>query len=148
MSRFYGPVRIEKESPDAENENYVVLDLKDGTSVRVTKKMLEASRTREATDLTSLWDRQLAPVVKEMLQTLLDWDVKTDQLDYLVNMLKSSIEHNFQNAQEVLWGTKKHERTMSDVDRVLKSAKKNDESAQPTTEQPAEPTGDETIGTA
>ena len=132
MSRFVGTQRIENQVEDGD---YVVLTFKDGSSSRLSKKMFSISATRESTDLTNLWERQLSPVVKDILQTLLDWDVQLGQLDYLLNLLKTSIEHNNSKAQvfpreniidknkaqAILWNKKLDERTISDIDRVLKS---------------------------
>src|SRR3990167_8122321 len=122
MSRFLGDKRIEKKIEDGD---HIVLEFKDGSSDRLTVKMFEATATRDSTDLTNLWDRQLAFVCKDILQTLLDWDIKLEQLDYLFNMLKSSLEHNNSKAVDVLYSKGKNERRMSDIDRVLKSVEKN-----------------------
>lgn len=120
MSRFIGDKRIVDELEDGD---FVVVTFKDGTSERMTKKMLELSRTRESTDLTTLWDRQLGAVTQDILQVMLDWNIKLGQLDYLFNLLKSSLEHNNEKAGNILWGKATAERSMVDVDEVLQSTK-------------------------
>ena len=120
MSKFLGPKRIENQVEDGD---HVILEFKDGTKDRVSKKMLEISSTREPVDHTVLWDRQLSPVAHDILQVLFDWDVQLEQLEYLFNILKSSLEHNNVQAVEILFGNKKSERRISDIDRVLKKAK-------------------------
>ena len=72
---------------------------------------------------TQLWDKQLEPVAKETLELWLSWDIRLDQLDYLVlHYLKSSIESNHDKAGAKLWGKNKDERRLSDIDKILKSS--------------------------
>ena len=114
--RFYGDKKIETAQEEGEN---VVIVFSDSTTLRIPKKLFEVSVSKESLDPTQLWDRQLAPVIKETLELWLSWDVKLEQLDYIVNLLKSSIEHNLARANEKLWDKKTAERRMSDVHRVL-----------------------------
>lgn len=114
--RFYGDKKIETAQEDGE---HVVIVFSDNTSLRIPKKLFEVSVSKESLDPTQLWDRQLPPVIKETLELWLSWDVKLEQLDYIVNLLKTSIEHNLAQANEKLWGKKTSDRRLSDVHDVL-----------------------------
>jgi len=117
MSKFYGDNKIKSMTEDGD---HIVLDFGGGKTEKISKKMSEVSITKKPMDLTALWDKQLGAVTKDILQVLLDWDIKMEQLDYLFNLVKSSLEYNNKKAHEVLWGKELGKRTMSDVDKVLK----------------------------
>lgn len=114
--RFYGDKKIEAVE---EQGDFVVLML-DKEAVRLPKKLYEASASKDPLNPTELWDRQCTPIAKETLELWLGWDIKLEQLDYLINMLKTSIEHTLLQANNRLWGKKTTERRLSDVDSVLK----------------------------
>ena len=117
MSKFYGDKKVHSEVEDGE---FVILGLGSDGHQRITKKMRDVSLSKKPVNLTELWDRQLAPVTRELLEVLLSWDVQLDQLDFIVNMLKSSIEHNLDKTLTVLFKKPLKERTMSDLDNILK----------------------------
>lgn len=122
MSKFIGNKRIENEE---EQGDFVVLTFKDGSTARLAKCMLEVSATRSPVDDTALWDRQLTPVAKEILNVLMKWNVQLDQMSYLVNLLQTSLQKNSDEANEFLWGHPKEKRTMADINDVLN--KKNEQ---------------------
>lgn len=115
--RFYGEKKIET----AEDQgDFVVIGFSDNTTLRIPKKLFEISVSKEPLQATALWDKQCAPVVRETLELWLGWDLQLEQLDYVINMLKTSIEYSLSKAGDELWGKKLKDRRMSDVDKVLK----------------------------
>ena len=124
MARFYGDKKIDRTEEDGE---HIILHFSDGTFARVSKKMHEISLTKKSTDLTALWDKQMAAVSAKTLAIWLEWDVKLSQIEYLFNILKSSIEHNLKKADDIAWGINQEDRTVSNVDDVLNKAKKDEQ---------------------
>jgi hypothetical protein len=118
MSKFYGNKKIQEEEV---GEERVTLYFGGEDKAVLSRKMYDLSCTKKPTDLTTLWDKQVGAAVNDTLKVLLGWDLQMGQLDYFYNMLKSSLEHNLDKANAVLWKKPGRERTMSDVDSVLKS---------------------------
>lgn len=118
MAQFYGEQKVRDIE---ENGDRVTVTLDDGKKVEMTKKMFAVSVIGHRQNPTELWNKQLMPVCHEIVELLLAWDVKLDQLDYLINMMKDTVEGNLAVAGDILWDKKLSERKMSDVERVLKS---------------------------
>jgi len=118
--RFYGDKRIETATEEGE---FVILNFSDST-LKIPKKLFDVSVHKEPLNATELWDRQLSPVTKETLELWLSWDLKLEQLDYLINLLKSSIEHNLERAGDKLWQKKLRDRRLSDVNNILLDGEK------------------------
>lgn len=118
--RFFGDKKIETAQEEGE---LVVVTFSDGETLKVPKKLYEISASKDSLTATELWDRQCAPIVKETLELWLSWDVKLEQLDYIINMIKTSVEHNLSRAGDNLWGKKMSDRRMSDVNNVLLNVK-------------------------
>lgn len=118
--RYYGDKKIETAQEEGER---VIITFSDNTTLNIPKKLFEVSVSKEPLNPTQLWDKQLEPVAKETLELWLSWDIRLDQLDYLVlHYLKSSIESNHDKAGAKLWGKNKDERRLSDIDKILKSS--------------------------
>ena len=113
--RYFGDKKIETVQEDGD---FVILTFND-ESLRIPKKLFEVSVSKDVINATELYDRQLAPVVKETLELWLSWDVKLEQLDYVINMIKTSVEHNLVKANDKLWNKKLADRRLSDLNGVL-----------------------------
>src|SRR3990167_5014658 len=107
--RYFGDKKIETVQEDGD---FVILTFND-ESLRIPKKLFEVSVSKDVINATELYDRQLAPVVKETLELWLSWDVKLEQLDYVINMIKTSVEHNLVKANDKLWNKKLADRRLS-----------------------------------
>lgn len=77
---------------------------KDGSSERLSEKMLEVASTDKKVDLTELRELRLHPVVQETLSLWLDWGIRVDEVNYLCNLLGQSINENGNAAIVKLWG--------------------------------------------
>ena len=115
MPQFYGERKIRNLK---EEGDFIFLELDDET-IKLTKKMYEASVSPHRIDATELWEKQLSPVVKEILETMLKWDLGLGQLDYLINLIKSSLEHNLKKSNDILWGKPVEKRRLSDINEIL-----------------------------
>lgn len=119
---YYGEKKVMSVTTATNDPNRSEILFTDGSSVNIPTKLLDVSVTKNAGDLTKLWDKQTEAVSKEILKILLDYDLQLEQLDYLMNKLKNSIEMNLQDAGDILWGKKLSERRISDVNKVLLSS--------------------------
>lgn len=130
-TKYYGPSEVETTEPVLP-QGLVKITLKDEgdekKSVVVSEKMLETVLTDEATDLTTLRDNRIKPVAKAIMQLLLEWNLRVDEIDYTFALVNASFNQNLMAANGMLWGKQADnsidERTTSDVDQVLKGLKK------------------------
>ena len=97
----------------------------DGTSETMTKKMLDASTTKESTDLTTLRDTRIQPVIKDILGVLLDWGVGLADINFITNSIALSINASINAANEKQWGKPESTLTLIEVDKVLKTTLKD-----------------------
>ena len=122
MPNYYGPNEIVSTTDDG-SDNITMVYLS-GVSEVVTKKLYEAGVTEAESDLTSLRERRMDPVVEELLAVLLKYDMKLNEPmnepDYILNKLKFSIEDSYKKATEFRWGIKEEDLKFSDVDKALK----------------------------
>lgn len=118
---YYGEKKVISVTASTADTNRSEILFTDGSSINIPTKLLDISVTKNSGDLTKLWDKQTEAVTKEILKILLDYDLQLEQLDYLMNKLKNSIEMNIQDAGDILWGKKLSERRISDVNKVLLS---------------------------
>jgi hypothetical protein len=130
-TKYYGPSEVEKTEPVLP-EGLVRIWLKDEgdekKSIVISEKMVESVLTDEPTDLTALRDNRIKPVAKAIMQLMLDWNLRVDEIDYLFALVNASFNQNLMAANGMLWGKQADnsidERTTSDVDQVLKGLKK------------------------
>ena len=122
MSRFYGELRVLGEEEDGD---HVILQFKDGKTMRLTKRMRDLSVTKKPIDTTQLWDKQVTPLVTEILTLMLEWDIQVgdqqvgNQVEYLLNLVRSSVAHNLAKASDIIWNTPMTQRRMSDINKTI-----------------------------
>jgi len=127
MIQYLGPkevlavVKLDNKTPLG-NE-LVEVCYKDGTKEILSKLILEASITNKPTDLTTLRNLRIFPVVKELLNVLLKWNVKINEVEFIVEIVKASINDNMDKASSILWKKNIYERTTLDVDTILRENK-------------------------
>jgi len=56
-----------------------------------------------------------------MLGLMLDWNIRTSEIEYLFTLIATSFNENLKAATDKLWGATELERTVLDVDKVLKT---------------------------
>lgn len=103
-----------------EDGRFIIVTFDDNSTLRLSKKMFEASLSLEPLDPSTLRDRQLHPVVAGMIGYLLEWDVKTSDLEYISAKLITSVHEWTKAADEIKWGKEKREVTMAELDTVLR----------------------------
>jgi len=95
----------------------------DGTKELMSQIMFDAVVKEEATDLTTLRQNRMFPVVNDLLTVMLKWNVKINELEFLFALTTASINDNLNKADKKLWNKTLSDRTMDDVDTVLKEKK-------------------------
>ena len=115
--KYYGPNKIVNSEV---TDDSVLLTLDNKKVVELSPKMAKAAITEEKKDLTELRDVRLRPVAKEMLETMLEWDVRIGEVEYLQSLVVTSLNQNIEKASEKLWHTTNEERTVKMIDDVLK----------------------------
>ena len=121
MPKYYGPDEVKDSIVGSEG---VTLTLAGGKTIFISKKMFDVVITDKPVDLTDLRTARLFPVVKEILQLMLDWDVKINEIEYVFTLVTTSFNVNFKQASDIAWGTAEDERTMRDVESMIESSKK------------------------
>lgn len=121
MSKYYGSNKIVKSKKLGAHYH---VKYKDGDTEIMTKALYKVGVTNEPSDLTTLRDKRMEPVIKDMMQVMLDYDIKPfepmNELDYILSGIKTSYNSNFQKADERKWGISADKLKFSDIDKCLK----------------------------
>lgn len=82
--------------------------------------ILEELKTTEPTDHNFIRKVRCTPVVKAMLETLLQYGVQLeDEVSYVLQILQRSLEENYKKADDEKWGVSAYQRTTLDVHKTL-----------------------------
>ena len=121
MDRHYGPNKIVNSKEIGKN---IELEYQSGEKEIVSKKLYTAGVTEKVSDLTSLRERRMKPVLESILSVLLDYDIKPfepmNEIDFILSGIKTSYEANFRKADEKKWGLSPDKLKFSDIDKALK----------------------------
>lgn len=121
MPNYYGPNEIVSATKDFEKMKMVY---RSGETEVVSEELYKAGITKEESDLTSLRERRLKPVIQEVMAILLKYDIKPNnpmnEVDGLLMGIKTSFEDSYQKATEFRWGIKEKDLKFSDIDKALK----------------------------
>jgi len=117
-NKYYGLKKIKGTKWTGDS---VVMEFTDHTFETISKKMFDVTVTDNASDATKMRELRVHPVAREVLQLLLDWDIKISEVEYLTTLVVESINKNIEEATKGLWDvTNVEERTMQQVDKVMK----------------------------
>ena len=115
--KFYGPNEI-MGICEVDNSISEVI-LASGQKVLLSNKMMVETVKNIATDLTQLRDDRCFPVVSNILKVLLEWNVKIDEIAFIVERCIMSINETDKKANEKVWNVTHEEKTMQHVQNVL-----------------------------
>ena len=90
-----------------------------------TKRMLDAVITDKNTDLTDLRIRRMHPIVQEVLKVLSLYGFKKAEFEYLISVLKASIDERLLQANNYLWGVNDYDLSFLDLVAVLEKRDKD-----------------------
>lgn len=128
---FIGSKQIKQIIDGSENtpggNQIQIVEFEDGSVERFSKLMLVEIQTDAAIDASTLRDKRIVPVVKQVLGVLMDWGIKMGELSFLSSLLNESLQFNEKQALLELWGkwmpkpSSPEDVDLVTIDRVLKS---------------------------
>ena len=98
-------------------------DVKESYPMRVVEQLISDSPT----DLTSLRDKRVIPVLEEILAVLTESELSNADMNYAVSKITELINNAIQRADDILWGKAGQKITLMDAETVLKSKKEKHE---------------------
>jgi hypothetical protein len=113
---------VEEREPSKGGVELVSVVFNDGSRQEYSKLMLEQEGvvTPQIQDLTEFRDKRILPIVKEVLKMLLKYNVKIEELDYLMQQAFTSVNMNLQKAEAIFWGVERlGQQTLVQVDDAL-----------------------------
>lgn len=125
MPKFYGEKEI-KDIKETGDVNFQELVFTDDTSIVLPKIMVVEAISDISLDPTKLRDKRCFPVVKNILEVMLKWDIHISEIDFIQQRVIMSINETTQKAENVLWKKDLQSIVMSDVNNVLMSAPKEE----------------------
>jgi hypothetical protein len=123
---WYGPYEIASEKVD-DNTHKVTMTfvkLAEGTTpnpVTIDIESYNACVTKEKSDLSTLRHKRVGLIVADILSIFLKRNILLADYEYTIALLSQSVNDSMRRAGVVLWGIEEPDRTMEDVDKVLKT---------------------------
>ena len=123
--KFLGDKQIKLTQPAGETRNGSKLTdvtFNDGSHQVWADVMLasEGVATPQLSDATTLRMHRMYPVVNRVLEVLLDYNVRYNEVNFLTQLIVASFNSNEEQADKFLWKTDDlGVRTMVDIDKVL-----------------------------
>jgi hypothetical protein len=114
----------EEAEPSKSGVEVVTIVFNDESREQYSKLMLvqDGVVTPQNQDLTEFRDARVLPAVKDILKVLRDYNVKLEEVDYLMQKAFTSINMNLQEAETKFWGVQRlGQQTMIQIDDVLLS---------------------------
>jgi len=110
----------------------VKLVLSEGNPIELPKKMFEVVQTKKPIQEGELRDERLIPVANQILVALLEWDIKVDEVGPLMDRIVVSVNEFTAAAEDARMGNLRSERTMKQIDSILRDAKDETKAESPT----------------
>lgn len=113
---------VEEAEPSKSGVELVTVVFNDGSREQYSKLLLEQEGvvTPQIQDLTEFRDRRVFPVVKDVLKLLRDYNVRVEEVDYLLQKVALSLNMNLQTAELSFWGVDRvGKQTFVQLDDVL-----------------------------
>lgn len=126
IGKFIGPNKIvgmgsvgrwtylKREVVEAEYEN--------GNKEEFPEVVFNRIVTDEATDLTTLRDMYVKPVIEEVITILLEAEVSIADIEQILARTSLSLNDNLERANAILWGKDLMKRTVADIHKILLQA--------------------------
>lgn len=97
----------------------LVYDDEQETSEEIPQETIDIAMRNNTMDATSLRDIIIVPVIKEILEVLLDKEVKVEAIDYIFAKTKQSIGESINRTIDKVLGKSSYDLTFADLDRIL-----------------------------
>lgn len=114
---YYGPNAVLSKVGD---ENYVILELDNQKKVVVPTSQIDVLITDKPTDLTELRRLRTLPVIQSTLILMKKFNLRQDEVEYVLGMVAESVNQSMTAASDKLWGIDNYgEQTFLQIDDVL-----------------------------
>ena len=118
---YVGDKIIKEEILLIENSiRFTIVNFEDGTKEIFGEEILEILKSDKPIDASALRDKKITFVAEKILELLLVHNVKPSEFEFLTAVLQGSLQENIKKANDILWKKQSHERTMLDIDKILK----------------------------
>lgn len=105
-----------------QNNQEIITTEKARDAVVSTKKL--KSNDKDGGVETQIRNRKVVPLVEEILAVMRDSNLAVSEVDYAVQLVVDSINHNMNNASNKLWSVEHSgDRTLLDADAILREEK-------------------------
>lgn len=127
VSSWYGPYEIAAETTDDINQkvNITFVQFAEGPTPKPMSLDLEtynACVTPAKSDLSTLRHKRVGLIVADILKIFLKRNILLADFEYTIALLNQSVNASLQRAGVILWGIEELDRTMEDVDKVLRTS--------------------------
>jgi hypothetical protein len=85
-------------------------------------KTFNAVALEMPSDLSDLRNRKTYPIVKEMLELMLSYNVKLSEIDYIFQLVTTSINENMEKMLTTVLKHERQERSLFDMETVFKGS--------------------------
>jgi hypothetical protein len=114
-----------KEVKDIESKTYLGSDrvevlFEDETKEEFPKNILEAIISDEQSDLTTLRDKRVNPVLVQVIALMAEAELNLDDQNYFTSRLPSLLQMNFDKAVDKLFGKPQYKTTLRDIENIIK----------------------------
>lgn len=92
----------------------------DGSKVELPKHVIEILTTEKSTDATALRELIIKPIVKDVLSVLLDYEIRLEDINFVLENTSAAITESVKQAVTKLFGKGFEDRTLEDIDEILK----------------------------
>jgi hypothetical protein len=121
--KFIGPHKI-KEARLIPRKTYLgnnVLEMtyEDGAKEELTQEMAEKVATEKLTDLTTLRDNFVKPLIERISAILLEAEIKIVDVEYALQSVTGHLNQKIDEAINVAMGKDRYTRTLGDVNNIL-----------------------------
>ena len=99
--------------------NVLEITYEDGTKEELTQKMAEKIATEEETDLTTLRNNFVKPIIEEISAILLEAEIKIIDIEFVLQSITGHLNQKIEEAIDVAIGKDKYTRTLSDINKIL-----------------------------
>lgn len=112
----------EEKAGDAPNETAMEMAARQVKPHECPLAMLDIMVTKEPSDATELRDKRVSLIVEQMLGALAEAELTVTEIQHAIGfVLKESIDHNVELANQKIWGKPSSDVTLRDIDEKLKS---------------------------
>ena len=115
--------KYEIESTEKQGKDYVKDYYKQNTgapeSEIISTLLFKDLKTKKIGDLTELREKRCFPMIGELLQVLLKYNMKYDDLQFVLSRLEMSVKTNRIEAENILWGCQEENKDIVQTNVIL-----------------------------